>query len=477
MAGNDARAASGLRARYAHALALQAFVYTYPLYEMARLRVATSPRRNPRGEPAGDAPESPLRWLNALVHARKLLGAGASRVVTPNNDTLYSTAWLDLTRGPLLFTVPDTADRYYVAGLLDFHTNPFAHIGRRTTGTRAGRFLLAGPAWQGEVPGGVTLVRSPTPHAWMIMRIMVDSPADVPAVNRLQDGFDLRPFAAVVPGRDDPAHRGAGEAGVRDGTGHDGPARGLPWNGERVDTWFDLCTPFSPRHFVATVNRALAENPPPPGHAALVAQFARVGIGAGLDPYDGSHDAGVVAALERAIEAGARDLGEDEGRGAKGWRAAAIIGESFGDDFLLRAEVARRYIGALASAEAIYPMAHTDRDGEPLSGAHRYQLRFAPGGEPPVDAYWSLTIYDDATCMLVPNDAERHRVGDRSVDLVRDADGGLALLIQRTSPGVALEPNWLPAPAGRFYLVLRAYQPRSEMLDGRYRLPEIERID
>jgi hypothetical protein len=153
-----------------------------------------------------------------------------------------------------------------------------------------------------------------------------------------------------------------------------------------------------------------------------------------------------------------------------------VLGESFGCDWHRRAIVARRYIGALASAEASYPMARADSEGRPLSGAHRYTIRFPAGAEPPVDCFWSLTMYDSRDCMLVPNPIDRYRIGDRSRGLRRDADGGLTIRLQHASPGAADEANWLPAPEGPFYLCLRAYQPRPELLDGRWRPPDIVRV-
>jgi acyl-CoA synthetase (NDP forming) len=173
------------------------------------------------------------------------------------------------------------------------------------------------------------------------------------------------------------------------------------------------------------------------------------------------------------------DLGEaGEAAAARGgWSLPRVLGESFGQDRHRRAVVARRYIGALASAEAFYPMAHADSAGRPLSGEHRYTIRFPPACEPPVDCFWSLTMYDSRDCMLVPNAIERYRIGDRSLGLVRDGDGGLTLRLQHASPGPSLEPNGLPAPQGRFYLCLRAYKPRPELLDGRWRAPDIVRAD
>lgn len=439
------------RQAWADAIALQAFVYLYPLWEMSRMRAATATRRNAQGAFADADPGSTRRWANVFIHARRLLEAGGSRVVTPNNDTLYTNAWLDLSRDAIVIDVPDAADRYYVLGFLDFWTNPFAHVGRRTTGTRAGRFLVAGPHWRGEVPAGMSLVRSPTDHAWIIGRIMVEGPEDVPAVNALQDGFQMRPLRAWRSGE--------------------------PFAGDIVDAGMDPKTPLEPARFLEVVERALRDNPPPAHERALLADACRLGL-----RIDASSDALVQRAWARAVETGAALLRADggehaDGAGRGGWSTPLRLGESFGDDWRQRAVVAMKYIGALASEEAFYPMAHRDAHGRPLSGAHRYRIRFPAGGEPPVDAFWSLTIYDGRDFMLVPNAIDRYRIGDRTRGLARDDDGGLTLWIQRAPPAAERMSNWLPAPEGRFYLCLRAYQPHARMLDGRYALPPIERIE
>ncbi len=453
MVTNDTTPADPGRA-WADAIALQTCLWLYPLYEMSRMRAATATRRDAQGRFVDADPGSTKRWVNAFIHARRLLGAGGSRVVTPNNDTLYSNAWLDLSRGPVVIEVPDTADRYYVLGFLDFWTNPFAHVGRRLNGTGAGTFLVTGPGWSGEVPAGMTRVAAPTDHVWIIGRIMVEGPEDVPAVNALQDAFHMAPLAAWLRGE-----------------------RLAP---EVLDTGLDPKAPRDAARFVEVVGRALRENPPPAEQRVLLADAARLGLDGGLAPeVPRLPEALARPAIERAlaIADALLDLGDSgETVAARGgWSVPLVLGESFGHDWHRRAVVARRYIGALASAEAFYPMAHADSAGRPLSGEHRYTIRFPPGGEPPVDSFWSLTMYDSRDCMLVPNGLERYRIGDRSRGLVRDADGGLTLHLQHASPGAALEANWLPAPAGRFYLCLRAYQPRPELLDGRWRAPDIVR--
>ena len=439
-------------------LAHEAVVYSWPLHEMSRMRAGTSPKVCAEAGRAGgddaDAP-GPLRWCNLFVHARRLLGAGRSRVVTPNNDTLYSNAWLDLGDGPLVIDVPDTAGRYYVLGLLDFYGNPFASLGQRTTGTQARSFLVTGPGWQGPPPAGFEApgaqVAAPTRWVWLIGRILVDGPADLPAVHAVQDGLGLRPLADWQAGR--PGSRP-----------------------KRFDPACDAqAPPGDADRYAAVVGRALADNPPPAGERATLERFRAVGIGPAAAPPDERQR----AVLAQAIEAVAAQLRAAEiGPEVDGWQTMPLLGSSFGGDFHRRAVVAMKYIGALESREAIYPMAWRDARGEPLTGSRAYELRFAPGRLPPVDAFWSLTIYGSHDYLLVANPIDRYAVGDRTPGLRRDADGGLTIHVSHEPTDTdAGRANWLPAPAGGFYLCLRAYLPREEFLDGRYRLPPLRRVE
>lgn len=425
------------------ALAEEAVVHTYPLYEMARMRAATSPRRNA----AGEAAPAPLRWCNQFVHARQLLRAGTSRVVTPNNDTLYSNAWLDLGAGPLVIDVPDTAGRYYVLGLLDFFTNPFAHIGSRCTGTAARSFLVTPPGWQGtppapfDVPGAH--IAAPTPWLWVIGRILVDGPQDLPAVHALQDGLHVRTLAGWQSGAE--------------------PSARL------FDPGCDPQAPATAAHYAAQVNAALHGNPPPASESARVARFAALGLGGGLP----APDAAQCAALQQALDQVLPRL--RAARAGQRWEMPPRVEDSFGDDYQGRAQVALKYIGMLDSREAVYPMAWHDARGRPLHGSRRYRLRFAPGALPPVQAFWSLTMYGAHDYLLVDNPLDRCAVGDRTPGLRYDADGGLSLHIGHAPPArEEHRANWLPAPADGFYLCLRAYLPCPELLDGRYTLPAIE---
>lgn len=424
-------------------LACDAVRYTLPLYEMARMRAATCPRRDSTGVFAGDGPDSTLRWINTVTHVRALLGPQHRQVVTPNNDTLYTNAWLDLSGGPLLLDVPDSHGRYYVLGLLDAYTNPFGYIGSRATGTQGGTWLLHGPGWQGEVPAGATPLPCPTDAVWIIGRILADGEADLPGAHALQDGIRLR--------RPD----GTPAARVFD-TGMQAAER-----------------PTDPDRYAAIVSRMLRENPPPCAETELAGTFARAGIGSGA-PLTGTQRAALAAALAQVDEELAAPKASALGGG---WFLPVDIRASFGTRYAQRAEVARNYIGALGVEEAMYLMADCDGDGLPLDGAHRYELVFPPQALPQVGAFWSLTMYRKSDCMLAENPLQRYSLGDRSPGLRASPDGGLRIVLGAQAPAdSALAGNWLPAPAEPFYVTLRLYVPGAAHLERTFRYPPIRRL-
>lgn len=425
------------------ALAREAILYALPLYEMARMQVASSPRKNSNGQfadPEG-GPESTRRWVNLFSHTRRLLDASDRRVVTPNADTLYTNAWLDLSAGPVLLHTPDTGQRYYVLGLLDFYTNPFAHLGTRCNGNAAHTFFVHGPRWQGHVPADTTAVACPTDHVWVLGRILALPHEDLGPVHALQDGFrittlDGKPAASVT------------RCSLQ--------ARDLPG---------DAFT------FVRVVNEQLAINPPPAPESADLARFAPLGIGPGLDPSaaDLRLLQTVLTQTLAELDAPARsDL-------AGGWRASVAVVDHFGRNWWTRAQVARGYIGMLGVQEVIYLMADRDSTGQPLDGRHRYRLRFAPGQLPQVDAFWSLSLYRKADYLFHDNPLGRHAIGDRTPGLQTDVDGGLTLWLGHAPP--AGTHNWLPAPSEAFYLTLRLYLPRTIHQTPGFVYPAIERVD
>lgn len=403
-------------------------IQTLPLFEMARMRSANTARRHPVAGFAGEGPASTMRWVNQFTHTRRLLGPGDREVVTPNNDTLFTNAWLDLSDGPVVIDVPEMGDRYWTLGFLDAWTNPWAYAGRRTTGGARQRVFVHGPGWRGEPPPQAHVISAPGADVWVIGRILVDhDPQDLARVHALQDQFAIRRL---------------------DGS----PAL------QRVDALIDGRKTGEPeaQEYVRVVAQMMARNPS--RHA--VAAWPR---------EDGPLDAALVRSYRELREADTRaELGG-------GWTTAVRVREDFGDDFLTRARVARNWIGTLGVEEAMYIMAEVDAQGQELDGTHRYVLRF-PGDAPlQVDSFWSVTLYRRADCLLAPNPIGRHSIGDRTRGLQRDPDGGLSIDIQAEPGGPGR--NWLPAPPGEpFYLVLRLYQPRRAHLEGTFRYPPVVRV-
>jgi hypothetical protein len=408
--------------------ARQTVLITLPLFEMARMRAANTARKHAAQGYAGDNPASRMRWVNQFTHTRRLRGPEDKEVVTPNNDTLFTNCWLDLADGPLVIDVPAMGDRYWVLGFLDAWTNPWAYAGRRTTGGGAQRLFVHGPRWQGEAPAGMHRIAAPSDDVWVIGRILVDATAqDLSAVHALQDRFAIvRPDGSAALSRID--------------TLIDDRGAGVP-NAEE---------------YRRVVDAMLARNPSahPLPHWPL--------------------PSGVLQQALQEVYTELRDVAQASELGG-GWTTAVGVRDSFGDDFATRARVARNWIGTLGIDEAMYIMAEVDDSGAPLTGAHRYVLRFPPDGLPSVGSFWSITLYRRSDCLLVANPIGRHSIGDRTHGLSPDADGGLSISIQADDPGP--NRNWLPAPRGEgFYLTLRLYQPGPAHLDGTFAYPPVRRL-
>jgi hypothetical protein len=434
------------RAEYAYALGLQAFIYGFPYMTMAQLRYSwTTQPRNPEF--------IPYMAVDQFWHASNVLDATYQDGGSVNNDTLYSAAWVDTSDEPVILSHPDIPDdRYYTFEISAVHSDNFAYVGRRVTGNKAGNYAIIGPGWEGKLPDGVTaLPQSPTPWVFIVGRTLVNGSDDVPNVHKLQEEYRLTPLSlwgteSEVPERRDVL---------------------VPFDQEK-----DPLAPWK------TLNAMLAENPPPAEHEQLMKQFATIGIGPGLDVE--GQDEVTKKNLVRAAAAGKQLLSENL---KSGWSTTTVNGWRFlnrrtgraGDDFLLRAAW-QSLLGIVDNdpEEAVYIGGYTDGDGEPLTGANKYEVRFAPGQEPPVDAFWSLTMYSNYN--LVPNPIDRYSLGDRSKGLKRDSDGGLTIYIQHESPGEEKESNWLPAPEGVFNLYMRMYQPHQEVVDAKWAAPPVQKV-
>jgi len=425
----------------AYALGSQAYLFAYPLVLMERTRAARA-----------NLP------VNQFLHAPAYPGPQARTVVRPNVDTLYSTAWLDLSREPVVLTVPDMGTRYYLMQLLDAWTETFSVPGTRTIGNKAGNFAIVGPAFSGAVPSGVTTIKSPTNSVWIIGRIQTNGLADYANVRVLQRGFTLAPLSGSPA-----ASPGAGPTGDADlaalSVGLTPPAQVARQ---------DAAT------FFAAFADTLKANPPHADDAAFVARFKRIGIVPGKT-FDRSAIASeIMQALDRAVRDAQSRLTRTDATVRNGWRYANTIGR-YGTSYLERAAVARFGLGALPKEDAIYPSVANDAEGKALSGANRYTMHFAKDALPPVNAFWSLTMYNEDG-YFVPNAINRHAIGDRDA-LQFNEDGSLDLYVQRERPaGARQAATWLPASEGSFNMVMRLYWPKPPALDGTWTPPSLRRV-
>jgi hypothetical protein len=398
--------------------------------------------------------------LNTLGGEPRTLDHAFKDVITPNADTPYSMAALDLRAEPMVLFVPEVNDRYYVLQFEDLYGTNAHYVGSRATGTAPGTYLLAGPGWDGEPPSGMDAAfRFDTDLVFIIGRTQLLGPDDVEALRLVMDGYDLRPLSVVL-GTETPT----------------APAFDWPvWNEEASRD----------ERFIGYTNDLLELcRPTHPSEEALMARFARIGIAPGA-PFD----ADALGAEQRAaLWAGVSDardriahFAENLSEPVNGWTASNAFGDRawYDGNYLLRAAGAMAGWGGNDTIEAVYPISRQDADGQPLDGDHRYRFRLT--SEPPAKAFWSVTMYDtsyDGTAgFLVENPIDRYLINSTTEGLVVGEDGSLTMHIQHDQPGtVEGVANWLPAPEGPFYLVLRIYWPEPAALDGRWTPPPVERV-
>jgi hypothetical protein len=428
--------------------AREAFVFAYPLLLMDATRARMT---------ATDTPTAMAAPVNQFANLPRLPDASSHTGVSPNPDTLYSSAWLDLTEQPLVLSVPDTDGRYYLMPLLDAWTNVFASPGARTTGTHSGDFAIVGPDWRGELPRNLREIDAPTSMVWVIGSTQTNGQGDYDAVHQVQAGFRLTPLGSwgrpstPSPGR--PVPEASAAAPVDQVAGMD------------AETFFGRAA------------MLLLDNPPRHADAAAMARMRHIGVAPGSFTWD-SFDDRARSAIAAGMADGLTEV-EAEGRRPRGtvrnhWALLYDLGQ-YGTDYPRRAAVAWLGLGASLPSDALYPVTRVDADGKPLNGAGSYLLRFESGQTPPVHAFWSLSIYDDRQ-LLVDNPLDRYAIGDRD-PLEFNADGSLDVLIQHRRPVARVESNWLPAPAGDFSLILRMYWPRAAALDGTWVPPPVTRVD
>ncbi len=436
----------------ARAIAKEAYIYGFPLVDNYRVMHSFF---EDRGGQEFKAP-----W-NQIHNEARVFTPEDKTIQTPNSDTPYSQIGTDLRAEPLVITVSAVPkERYYSAQFIDLHTFNYAYIGSRATGSEAGSYLLAGPNWKGEKPEKIkAVIRSETELGWVQFRTQLLNSGDIEGVKQVQAGYKVQPLSSFLGKAGPPA----------------APATDFvkPLTREAQRT--------SPEFF-RVLDFALRFCPVHPTEERVRARFAKLGIGSGtFDP------AKLSPSVREALEQGIADAWKEFADFKKAKIDTGL--QTAFDGYGAREYVMQKgYIGRMTSAalgifgnskeEAAYPAYYGDADGGPLNGAkNRYQLRFAPGQLPPVNSFWSITMYEMPASLLYANPLNRYLINSAMAPgLKRDTDGGVTLHLQNESPGKERESNWLPAPAGPFFVVMRLYWPKEEVLDGRWKEPPLQRV-
>lgn len=431
--------------------AVDAYVYGYPLVTMDMTRRKITNVAKPD---EGHAP------MGQFARMRAYPTAEFHTVTTPNADTLYTVAWLDVSREPWVFSIPDMGDRYYLMPMLDGWTNVFQVPGKRTTGGAAQKYAITGPGWSGKLPAGLTEYKSSTAMVWILGRIYcTGTPEDYAKVHAKQDNFSVVPLSSY----------------------------GQPYTpppGE-VDPNFDMKTAVRDQVDALSVNdyfnylaKLMKTNPPAAEDAPMVAKMGTIGLvpGQDFDPGKlGAFDREAIKTVPRLAQATIMEYFKKSSTPINGWMFSTKTGV-YGTDYMQRALVTAVGLGANRPQDAVYPIGYEDADGNGFDGASKkYVMHFDKGQFPPVKGFWSLTMYDDKY-FFVPNPLNRYTLSQRN-KLVTNRDGSVDFYLQAEPPGKAKEANWLPAPKAKFIPMLRLYWPTEtppSVIDGTWKPPAIK---
>jgi hypothetical protein len=432
-------------------LATDAYIYGYPLVTMEMTRrvmtnvASVEGTRGPMGQ---------------FIKLRRYPDAGFRDVTAPNADTLYTAAWIDVGDEPWVLSMPDMKDRYFLFPMLDGWTNVFQVPGKRTTGTKAQTYAITGPGWKGTLPTGVKEYKSPTSIVWLLGRIYcTGTPEDYAAVHAAQDQFQLVPLSAYGKSYVPPAGK--------------------------VDPSIDMKTAIRDQvnsldavAYFRLLAQLLKRNQPAAADAAELAKFARIGLVPGQDFDTSKFDPALAKRvpqvafdrimLQFKVNKAVKDI--------NGWGFDTVTG-IYGTGYLNRALVTAIGLGANRIQDACYPTSLKDAEHEAYMGANKYVMHFPKGQLPPVAGFWSLTMYDE-NYFFVENPINRYSISDRQ-DLKANPDGSVDLYIQKDSPGADKENNWLPAPPGKFVLMLRMYWPHEKspsIINGTWAPPPVRKV-
>lgn len=446
-----AEAPAPLSEKEALALGTEAYIYGYPLVtmEMSR-RVMTNVA----------APEGTRAPMGNLVRLREYPNAKFRDVTAPNADTLYTTAWLDVGAEPWVVSIPDMNDRYFLMPMLDGWTNVFDVPGKRTTGTKAQTWAITGPGWKGTLPAGVTEYKSPTSIVWLLGRIYcTGTPEDYKLVHAIQDKVTVQPLSTW-------------------GTTFTPPAGKVDASIDMKKSVRDLVNEMSAEQYFSMLAQLMKANPAAPADAPMIAKLGRLGIVAGQPVNAAAWGADGAKAMKQVPKVGFEQIMghfKTAGTQENGWVFTTDTG-IYGTNYIQRALVTAIGLGANRPQDAVYPTSEVDAAGKPYEGNSKYVMRFEKGQMPPVNGFWSLTMYDQ-DFFFVDNPLNRYTVSSRS-KFKENADGSVDIYLQNENPGPDKEANWLPAPKGRFIPMLRLYWPKEKapsIIDGTWKIPAVKK--
>ena len=435
----------------AYEIGVEAYIYLYPLISMDTTRRVLTNYES--GVKPGMGP------MNAFHHMRTFPTADVRDVVRPNFDTLYSIAWLDLTKEPMIVSVPDTDGRYYMLSMLDMWTDVFAVPGMRTSGTSANNYAVVPQEWEGVLPKGIKCIKSSTSYVWIICCTQTNGPKDYEAVQKVQDGYKITPLSRW----------GKAPEPVK----------------SAIDPMVDMKTPpvvqvdtMPAEKYFSYGAELMKVNPPHITDWSQVARLKRIGIEPGKSFDFNQASPAVKVALRRAVVDGLKlmkDKMPTMARIVNGWQMNTDTMGVYGNYYLKRAIVAMMGLGAAQPEDTIYPINILDADGKPMNGVNKYVIHFKKEELPPVEAFWSVTMYD-AEGFQVANTLNRFAIGNQD-DLKYGTDGSLDIYIQNESPGKDKESNWLPSPAqGVLSITMRLYAPKPQVVDGQWAPPAVKKV-
>ena len=440
---------SMLTAEEAQSIAEEAFIFGYPLVMMDLTA------KQMTNVPEAGANRSPI---NQFAHFSEFPTPDFTDVVKPNADTLYSTAFLDLSEEPIVLHVPDTDDRYYLMPMFDAYTNVFESPGKRTTGTEANDFAIVGPFWEGTLPEGVIEIQSPTELMWIIGRTQANGVADFDAVNLIQEQYTLTPLSSF-------------------GKSYQPPQT------VDIDSTFNMDIPpvtkaeqSDASTFFDRMAILMKANPSAPDDTDSISKFSKIGLIPGVGFDSSSLNPEMIEAIESGANEGLAKITSgiaDIGINNNGWQKILDAG-SYGTNYLLRASIGMCCIGSNLPEDAIYVLAYVDSNGEPLHGDNKYLIHFPAEQTPPVNAFWSITAYGSNE-LFIENPIDRYSIGDRD-ELEYNEDGSLDIYMQYEAPE-GKESNWLPSAENEFNAGLRMYWPQEFASDGTWEMTPIQKIE